>query len=244
MAGLSDYLAKPFLNFFTGEGTAAPFTGATHPTAYIGLFTAVGATPDSWTSGSPTMTEVTGGSYARVNATSAGFNASSGTMPSSITNSGAITFPQASANWGTVIAFGLFDASTAGDLLAWDYLGGYNWLPFTCTSVSSGNGTVINAPGIASSYGGGFSSGSVPVVFDYEYGGTVPTSSQGLINTSSPYYLLTANVSGDTFTVTNGGVAVTTSSTGSGMVRPIVAQTINSGVTASFASTALTIYAA
>jgi hypothetical protein len=34
-------------------------------------------------------------------------------------NSNAITFPQASGTWGTVVALGIFDASTSGNLLAW-----------------------------------------------------------------------------------------------------------------------------
>ncbi|HWO72743.1 MAG TPA: hypothetical protein VNN21_04225, partial [Dehalococcoidia bacterium] len=34
-------------------------------------------------------------------------------------NGAAITFPQATANWGTVVAFGIFDASTGGNLIAW-----------------------------------------------------------------------------------------------------------------------------
>lgn len=39
-----------------------------------------------------------------------------------IANDGAITFPTASASWGTVTHFGVFDASTAGNLLYWGAL--------------------------------------------------------------------------------------------------------------------------
>jgi hypothetical protein len=66
-------------------------------------------------------TEVTGGSYARVsvtNNTTNWPNASSGSK----SNGTAITFPTATANWGTVTAFGIFDASSAGNLLYWGTL--------------------------------------------------------------------------------------------------------------------------
>jgi hypothetical protein len=41
--------------------------------------------------------------------------------------------PQATASWGTVIAFALYDASS-GNLLLWDYLGNFAWLPATVSS--------------------------------------------------------------------------------------------------------------
>jgi hypothetical protein len=34
-------------------------------------------------------------------------------------NAAAITFPTPSANWGTIVAFGIFDATSAGNLLVW-----------------------------------------------------------------------------------------------------------------------------
>jgi hypothetical protein len=39
-----------------------------------------------------------------------------------MSNDVAITFPTASASWGTVTHFGVFDASTAGNLLYWGAL--------------------------------------------------------------------------------------------------------------------------
>jgi hypothetical protein len=56
-------------------------------------------------------TEVSGGSYARTACT---FGAPTN---GALTNSGACTFPQASAGWGTITAFGIFDAQTNGNLL-------------------------------------------------------------------------------------------------------------------------------
>ena len=81
-------------------------TAASAVTPFVGLFTAA---PGETGGG----TEVTGGSYARQSIT---FAAPSG---GSVTQSGAVTFPQATANWGTVVSWGIFTASTAGTLLYW-----------------------------------------------------------------------------------------------------------------------------
>jgi hypothetical protein len=80
---------------------------------WVGLFTAA-------PSDSATGTEVTGGSYARVavNRTGTGWNAATGALALT-DNTGVITFPVATANWGTVTHFGIFDAVTAGNLLYW-----------------------------------------------------------------------------------------------------------------------------
>lgn len=75
---------------------------------YLGFFTAA---PSDAGGG----TEVSGGSYARQAPT---FAAPSGT-PRSIATSADITFPTASADWGTITHFGIFDAVSAGNLLYW-----------------------------------------------------------------------------------------------------------------------------
>jgi hypothetical protein len=82
---------------------------------FIGLFT---TTPNE---AGATGVEVTGGAYARQAVVrsptgSAGFDAASGTAPAFIDNTAVITFPQATASWGTVLSWGLFDAVTAGNL--------------------------------------------------------------------------------------------------------------------------------
>lgn len=105
MSSKSDYLENAVLNAVfnnTSLAVAVP---------YIGLYT---ATPSDSGGG----TEVTGGSYARVNA-SACFPAASG---GAISNDAAITFPESTASWGTVTHFGIFDASSAGNLLYWGTL--------------------------------------------------------------------------------------------------------------------------
>ncbi len=99
MSAMSNYLENALVNA-TLRNTA--YTSPT--TVYVGLFTT-----DPTDAGSGT--EVSGGSYVRQSATfAAPSNGASST-------SADVTFPQATANWGTVTHFGVFDASSAGNLL-------------------------------------------------------------------------------------------------------------------------------
>jgi hypothetical protein len=107
MAGLSDYLENELLDHIVGK------TAYTMPTVYVGLYTSA---PSDAGGG----TEVSGGSYARKSTAGADWATASGGATS---NANAITFVTASGSWGTVTHFGLFDASTSGNLLAWGALG-------------------------------------------------------------------------------------------------------------------------
>lgn len=64
-------------------------------------------------------TEVSGGAYARVAVTANGTNWGSGSAgdPSTIENLLEISFAEATANWGTVVAAAYMDASSGGDVL-------------------------------------------------------------------------------------------------------------------------------
>lgn len=111
MASMSDFLE--------GQLRAHIFRTAsfTKPTALgIALFTAA---PSDAGGG----TEVTGGSYARVNVAplDANWTAASAT-DGETDNAAAITFPTATADWGTVTHVGIYDATTAGNLLFWGAL--------------------------------------------------------------------------------------------------------------------------
>ena len=214
MTGLSTYTAQNLLNYVVGK-TAVP----TLPTAYVALFTVAGA--DDGTG----FTEVTGGSYARVATSGATWNAASAAVPSVVSNALAVAFPTATANWGTVVAWGLYDASTAGNLLAWDYLGAGAWMPFEVSSAS---------PGVLTAVAHGFSAADL-LQATAEYGGAFPTFSQSSFTGT----LAVVSPTTDTFTVTNSSVAVNTSSSGSGMIRKVVQQSIPSGVQANFAAGAL-----
>lgn len=157
-------------------------------------------------------------------AASASSGAEPATLPANVTNGGTITFPAATANWGTVVAFGIYDASTSGNLISFDYLGNFKWLPFTCTLAS---------PGVLTSPAHGYSNGD-PVVVSAKFGGTLPTTGGSWAGA-----LTVAGVTTDTFTA-----GVNTTSTGDAMVRKIVQQSIPSGVTASFAASTLTLTSA
>jgi len=106
MAGFTDYSEDLVLDWLLTAGSA------TRPTSwYVALYTVA---PTDTGGG----TEVSGGSYTREAIT---FSVS-GTSPATATNSADIEFPEATANWGTVVAAGVFDASTGGNLLAYSNL--------------------------------------------------------------------------------------------------------------------------
>lgn len=86
-------------------------TSFTMPTTHLALFTAA---PGEAGGG----TEVSGGSYARV-ALSGKLGAASGGVT---TNTSAIDFPTATADWGTVTHAAVFDASTSGNMLTYGAL--------------------------------------------------------------------------------------------------------------------------
>ena len=219
MAGLSDYTAQNLLAYIVGK-TAVP----TLPTAYIALFT-VAPTSDAGTGG----TEVSGGSYARLATAGANWNAASAStgtepavVPASISNSATLTFTTATGSWGTVLAFGLYDAVTSGNLLAWDYLGNYSWLPASATAAS---------PSVITSPAHGYSNND-PVVVTTKYGGSLPTLSAG----SWSGVLTVLNVTTDTFTLqTSGATALNASTSGDFQVRKITQQSVPNGVQVSFA---------
>lgn len=101
MAEMSDYLEVALLNA-TLNGTA--FTAVNNP--YVSLHT---ANPTDAGTGA----EVSGGSYAR---TTASFATASGTSGLVATDAD-VTFPTATATWGTVGWIGLWDAASGGNML-------------------------------------------------------------------------------------------------------------------------------
>jgi len=104
MAAFSDYTEDQLVNLLL---RGIPFTSPA--TIYVGLHLS-----------SPTDAnigiEVIGGSYSR--------QAISFDPPSSgvTLNSSVVVFPTATASWGTVTHFGLYDSSGAGNLLMWGAL--------------------------------------------------------------------------------------------------------------------------
>jgi hypothetical protein len=137
MASMTDFLENKLIDhLFRGVPYTAPAG------LYVGLFTAA----PSDTGGG---TEVSGPGYARVNLAPSVTNwASTGgatttTNPSAGTsgttsNNALISFPTPSGSWGTVTHVGIFDASTAGNLLF--------WAPLTATRTVTDSGTPISFP--------------------------------------------------------------------------------------------------
>lgn len=128
------------------------------PTAYVALFTTA-PTADDGTG----AVEVSGGGYARVATSAASWGAASASPPL-IANGAAIVFPTATAGWGTIVAAGLYDAASGGNLLFWDWLGACAWRPVT---VSAADPAVFSLPAH------GLAAGAT-VVFTAVFGGTAP----------------------------------------------------------------------
>lgn len=209
MTGLTDYSARKLLDWTVGK-TAMPSL----PTAYIALFTAVGTDAGSG------FTEVSGNGYARAATAGTDWNAAAGSAPSSNSNVNAITFPTSTGSWGNVIAWGIYDASSSGNLLYWDFLGNCPWVPFSVTAANPG---VLTAIGITAGSSPVLANSDIVVVTS-EYGGTLPAA---LVQYAQ---LTVAGLSADTF-----NVGTTTATTGDGMVRKVVVQAIPINVTPSFA---------
>lgn len=126
MANASDYLEVELVRHIFRTGS---FTKPT--TLAVALFTAA-------PSDSGGGTEVTGGSYARVsvNPSDSNWAATSGTNGLT-SNVSAINFGTATASWGTITHFGIFDATSGGNLLVWGAL---------TASKTVGNGDAFQIP--------------------------------------------------------------------------------------------------
>jgi hypothetical protein len=104
MAEFSNYLENKLLDHVLRN------TSYTSPTTtYVGLYT---SNPDEGNTG----TEVSGGSYARQ---ALSVTTASGGV---VTSSADVTFPQATASWGTISHIGILDALTSGNLLMYTAL--------------------------------------------------------------------------------------------------------------------------
>jgi hypothetical protein len=99
MAEISNYLEDALIN-----GTLRGTTFTAPAAVYVSLHTA-----DPTDAG--TGTEVSGGSYIRQAAT---FGAPSNGVS---TTTADVTFPQATASWGTIGWIGIWDADTSGNML-------------------------------------------------------------------------------------------------------------------------------
>jgi hypothetical protein len=161
--------------------------------------------------------EISGGGYARqaVTLTAASGGASE--------NSAAVSFSNMPAV--TVVAFGLWDASTAGNLLAWGWLqpsGGYQKLFVVRSADLASDDITSPSHGLAA---------NDRVVFESLLEQSLPTGlSMGTV------YFVTGTPATDTFRVstTQGGSAVDITAVGSGLLLKVTPKTTNAGDTFQF----------
>jgi len=101
MSALSDHAENLILNFLMTSGTA------TRPTAwYVALYTVA---PSDAGGG----TEVSGNGYSRQTVAGDTATGTGGTTD----NTGAVSFTATGGNFGTIVAIGIHDASSGGNLL-------------------------------------------------------------------------------------------------------------------------------
>ena len=131
MAALTNYAKNKLIDHLFRTSTFAKPT-----TLYIGLVTAI------TDAGAGIVTEVTGGSYARVVRNPLDANWSAPVANNGTTaNIASIQFPAATANWGTCTHFGIWDAATGGTLLIYAPLTAARTIT-TGTTPSFGAGTL------------------------------------------------------------------------------------------------------
>lgn len=105
MGSFGNYLELELLDHVFGCGGR----NYTPPAAlYVALSTA-----DPTDSGG-SISEPSGNNYARVSTASGDWNVASN---GSVSNANTISFPQASASWGTITHFAIYDAASGGNML-------------------------------------------------------------------------------------------------------------------------------
>lgn len=228
MSGIPDYSARKFIDWLSGR-TAMPAL----PSVYLALF----ATMPTDAGTGYAETDYT--SYARKGAlsTTTDFAAAASSGPATAANQAALTFatPTGNPTNGDVVGFGAFDSGTiaGGNLLWFDYLGGFDWLPCAVADASTE---------IISSKAHGYAAND-RVVFSAEFGGTLPTG----ITAGTLYYVMSTSLATDSFRVStasgnSGPVDIT--ATGACMVRKVTPMTITNGVAPSFGAGQITLKAA
>lgn len=213
MGALADYAEISVINLLLNK------IAFTAPDTYVGLFTV--APNDSGSGG----TEVSGGSYARQrvypnndptntpkwkSAVSQGAGTHLGYLVENLQD---IAFPVATANWGTIYAWGVWDALSGGNLLL------HGWLSNTVKEFT------VDADGVTNddivSPGHGFAAND-RVIFR---GGSLPTG----LSADTVYYVISAGLTSDNFRVSTseGGAAVNLTAVGRGEVWKVDYKVVN-----------------
>ena len=206
----STYGANRWLNT---ELRLAAYTPAA--SNWVGLYTTM---PDN---GGASGVEATGGSYARVRVD----NILAAAASKAIANSSQVTFPTLTASIGTARGFGIFDASTSGNLIFFDIF-----------STARRAFTALAATDVCQCAGHDFVATDRVRTFDPD-----DSALPGGLEQFVTYYVISP--SGNTFqlSLTEGGAAINVSSDGSGLISRITEQPLNTGVTVQFPISNLTV---
>ena len=105
MSEFSTFLENKIIDHLLRNQSYTPPT-----TVYVALFTA-----DNGLEGGTITGEVSGGSYARYDSSGKWAAPAAG----AVQTNAECAFTQASADWGTVVAFAIFDAVSGGNMLYW-----------------------------------------------------------------------------------------------------------------------------
>lgn len=163
-------------------------------------------------------TEVSGNGYARV-ALARAVGSWAAPASGATGNAVAIAFPTPTpAGWGTIVAMGLFDAATLGNLIAWADLAG----PIK-------NFTVAAATDTFTSSAHGFVDGQA-VRVDALPGLSLPTG----IVAGTTYFIRDSLANSFKLAATSGGVAIDITTDGAGVIFAWLAKVVNAGDPVSF----------
>lgn len=203
MDGLSDYAEVKVLDI-VAQGTT--FTAPA--TSYISLHTALLVD-------AATGAEVSGNAYARLDVTAA-LPAAAG-AGGSVTSNVALTWSAASPSaWGEIISFGIWDASSAGNLI-WRGIFGDDPYGFTATASDD----------VVITHTSAYAVNDRVVVYPVP-GRSLPTG----LSADTIYYILTVPTAGSyTLSATQGGATINITANGSGLLRKLTPQTVNAGNT-------------
>ena len=164
MAGFTNYLEQKIADHWFGATTYTP-----PATVYVGLYTTL--PDDSGVGGA----EPVGSGYARVSVTNNSTNwrnaSHGGTTGSRKYNATTITFPAATAAWGVIAGYGIFDAASGGNLLAFNAIS-------PTLDVASGSIVKFDPDAIAISIdigGGAFTDHFQNKIIDWLFGGGTGT---------------------------------------------------------------------
>lgn len=188
---------------------------------YVSLFSVA---PDDAGAGG---TELSGNGYARIAIETGADTEFDNPASGATANTNIVPWTSSGDAWVEAVALGIHDASTAGNLLRWDFLGTLEWL-FSAANT----GDLVTAPGHSLANGD-------RVVVRARLSSTLPTG----YSADTIYYVI--GVSGNTFqlSLTSGGSAITLSADGAGSIRKLAPVTVSAGGTAQFAAGALDIFA-